>query len=149
MYDDVWQKILRSSSILRAVLTFGFNTLPFDGKYGLLMLLLFSNVISQKKIIANCSISVFRTFTRVPQLEYIGEANEEINNVRSIEECRNLCLEASVYQCRSATYDSNARVCRLTEETRRSAPSDFRIAERGVDYIENECADSKYKIHVS
>ena len=107
------------------------------------MLLLFTNVISQKKIIANCSISLCRTFTRVPQLEYIGEANEEINNVRSIEECRNLCLEASVYQCRSATYDSNARVCRLTEETRRSAPSDFRIAERGVDYIENECADSK------
>ena len=94
-------------------------------------------------------ITFFRTFTRVPQLEYIGEANEEINNVRSIEECRNLCLEASVYQCRSATYDSNARVCRLTEETRRSAPSDFRIAERGVDYIENECADSKSKIHVS
>ena len=86
---------------------------------------------------------VFRTFTRVPQLEYIGEANEEINNVRSIEECRNLCLEASVYQCRSATYDSNARVCRLTEETRRSAPSDFRIAERGVDYIENECSESE------
>ena len=83
------------------------------------------------------------TFTRVPQLEYIGEANEEINNVRSISECRNLCLDASVYQCRSATYDSNAKVCRLTEETRRSAPSDFRIAERGVDYIENECADSK------
>ena len=83
------------------------------------------------------------TFTRVPRLEFIGEANEEINNVRSVGECRNLCLAASVYQCRSATYDSNANVCRLTEETRRSAPSDFRPAERGVDYIENECADSE------
>jgi len=29
----------------------------------------------------------------------------------------------------------------MTEETRRSAPSDFRPADRGVDYIENECAD--------
>lgn len=83
------------------------------------------------------------TFSRMPQLEYIGEANEEINNVRTIGECRNLCLAASVYQCRSATYDSNSKVCRLTEETRRSAPSDFRIAERGVDYLENECAESK------
>ena len=102
-------------------------------------------------------------------MEFIGEANEEINNVRSIGECRNLCLASTVYQCRSATYDrylinlvrylnklifklinpkftfdSNAKICRLTEETRRSAPSDFRPAERGVDYIENECADSKY-----
>ena len=83
------------------------------------------------------------TYTRVPQLEFIGEANEEINNVRDINECRNLCLASSVYQCRSATYDKNSQTCRLTEETRRSAPSDFRIAERGVDYIENECAESK------
>lgn len=76
-------------------------------------------------------------------MEFVGEPNEEIADVQSINECRNLCLASSVYQCRSATYDSNAKVCRLTEETRRSAPSDFRIAERGVDYIENECADGK------
>ena len=31
----------------------------------------------------------------------------------------------------------------MTEETRRSAPSDFRPADRGVDYIENECAEGK------
>ena len=49
-----------------------------------------------------------------------------------------------MYQCRSATYDSNSGICRLTEETRRSAPSDFRIAERGVDYIENECAEGEH-----
>ena len=45
------------------------------------------------------------TFTRVPRMEFIGDANEEINNVRSIGECRNLCLASTVYQCRSATYD--------------------------------------------
>lgn len=28
------------------------------------------------------------TFTRVPQYEYIGEANEEVTDVRSIDECR-------------------------------------------------------------
>ena len=64
-----------------------------------------------------------------------------LNLPQTISECRNLCLQATLYQCRSATYDSNAKVCRMTEETRRSAPSDFRPADRGVDYIENECAD--------
>ena len=46
-----------------------------------------------------------------------------------------------MYACRSATYDSNARICRLSEETKRSAPSDFRPADRGIDYLENECAN--------
>ena len=32
------------------------------------------------------------TFTRVPQFEFIGDANEEVNNVQTIAECRNLCL---------------------------------------------------------
>ena len=63
-----------------------------------------------------------------------------------IGECRNLCLSTTAYQCRSATYDSNSGICRLTEETRRSAPSDFRIAERGVDYIENECSESEWTL---
>ena len=37
----------------------------------------------------------------------------------------------------------------MTEETRRSAPSDFRIAERGVDYIENECAESESLLKIT
>ena len=46
-----------------------------------------------------------------------------------------------LFAFRSATYDSNARICRLSEETKRSAPSDFRPADRGIDYLENECAN--------
>ena len=41
------------------------------------------------------------------------------------------------------TYYSNERVCKMSEETRRSAPQDFRPADRGTYYLENECADSK------
>ena len=87
------------------------------------------------------------SFTRVPRFEFIGDANEEVNDVKSIEHCRNLCLAASFYTCRSATYDSNARICRLSEETKSSAPSDFRPADRGIDYLENECANGKLYFH--
>ena len=81
------------------------------------------------------------SFTRVPRFEFIGDSNEEISDVRSIDECRSLCLAATLFECRSATYDSNSRLCRLTEETKRSAPSEFRPADFGIDYLENECAD--------
>ena len=83
------------------------------------------------------------SFTRVPQYEYIGEANEELRGVSSLAKCRNLCSTTSLYQCRSATYYANSRICKLSEETRRSAPSDFRPAERGVVYLENECSDGE------
>lgn len=79
----------------------------------------------------------------MPQYEFIGEANEELDNVRDLAECRSLCLDTTLYECRSATYYTNSRICKLSEETRRSAPSDFRPAERGIYYLENECSDSK------
>ena len=81
----------------------------------------------------------------MPQYEFIGEANEELDNVRDLAECRSLCLDTTLYECRSATYYTNSRICKLSEETRRSAPSDFRPAERGIYYLENECSDSKMK----
>jgi hypothetical protein len=33
----------------------------------------------------------------VPQFEFIGDANEEVNNVQTLAECRNLCLQVLVY----------------------------------------------------
>ena len=81
----------------------------------------------------------------MPQYEFIGEANEELDNVRDLAECRSLCLDTTLYECRSATYYTNSRICKLSEETRRSAPSDFRPAERGIYYLENECSDSKWE----
>ena len=45
---------------------------------------------------------------------------------------------------RSATYSSTFRTCKLSEEDRRTAPASFRPAQRGTDYLENECADCKW-----
>ncbi len=81
------------------------------------------------------------TFTRVPGLEFIGEGNEEVPEVSSLSECRNHCLESTFFECRSATYYANTRICKLSEESRRSAPNDFQSVGRGIDYIENECSD--------
>ena len=47
----------------------------------------------------------------------------------------------SRFLCRSATYSAALQSCALSEETRRSAPADFRPAARGTDYLENECAE--------
>ena len=55
----------------------------------------------------------------MPQYEFIGEANEELDNVRDLAECRSLCLDTTLYECRSATYYTNSRICKLSEETRR------------------------------
>jgi len=85
------------------------------------------------------------TFTRVPGYEFAGEGNEELTDVRSMSECRNLCLESSFYQCRSATYYTDSRLCKLSEETRRSAPQDYREAGVAVYYMENECSDCKHE----
>ena len=80
----------------------------------------------------------------------VAEPNEELTDVRSVGECRNLCLEASFFECRSATFYPAERLCRLSEETRRSSPQDYRPAvSNGVQYMENECSDSEYLIQAS
>ena len=64
-------------------------------------------------------------------------------NVESIAGCRELCIQATNYVCRSATYYSTFQTCKLSEESRRSAPASFRPAARGTFYLENECAVCK------
>ena len=46
---------------------------------------------------------------------------------------------------RSATYYTSRALCKLSEESRRSAPASFRPAQRGTFYLENECAVCKYQ----
>jgi len=81
------------------------------------------------------------SFTRVPQYEFVGVPTEEVNDVSSLSGCRELCLSARNFVCRSASYSSTTRTCKLSEETRRSQPASFRPAPRGTDYLENECAE--------
>ena len=66
-------------------------------------------------------------------------------NVESIAGCRELCIQATNYVCRSATYYSTFQTCKLSEESRRSAPASFRPAARGTFYLENECAVCKWE----
>nr|XP_040567250.1 uncharacterized protein LOC121116996 isoform X1 [Lepeophtheirus salmonis] len=93
-----------------------------------------------EKICVNRNCRKSWAFTKIPQYEFIGSPNKEVQDVESISDCRNLCLDISSFACRSMTYNRNTRMCRMTEETRRSSPSEFRPAERGVDYYENECS---------
>ena len=97
------------------------------------------------------------------QYEFVGIANEEVRgvldsifgsvtfiyqrqNVENIAGCRELCIQATNYVCRSATYYTNFQTCKLSEESRRSAPASFRPAARGTFYLENECAVCKFKL---
>ena len=54
-----------------------------------------------------------------------------------------LCLLEDDFECRSAEYDSESKVCILSREDRRTQPEAFRNDVFGVDYIENQCAKRK------
>ena len=54
-----------------------------------------------------------------------------------------LCLLEDDFECRSAEYDSDSKVCILSREDRRTQPEAFRNDVFGVDYIENQCAKRK------
>ncbi|XP_023323415.1 uncharacterized protein LOC111697594 [Eurytemora carolleeae] len=94
-----------------------------------------------EKICASKSCGKSWSFTRVPMYEFVGVPTEEVDNVRSLSACRELCLNARSFPCRSATYNSGARICKLSEESRRTQPTSFRPAIRGIDYLENECSE--------
>ena len=49
-------------------------------------------------------------------------------------------MDITYQMCRSATYYAGFGLCKLSEESRRSAPASFRPAQRGTTYLENECA---------
>lgn len=75
-----------------------------------------------------------------------GEANGvvELVSISSRRACQDLCLRETRIVCRSATYDAREHICRLSADTRRSAPHRFRRASHNlVDYMENECAQRK------
>lgn len=79
------------------------------------------------------------TFVRVPgyDLEVNGRL---LNNVPNRQECQAECLRATNIPCRSATYNSRQRTCRLMAETRRTDPEKFSPATREIEFLENQCA---------
>ena len=76
-----------------------------------------------------------------------GYDHKRKDGVESRKECARLCLLESEFQCRSAEYNSDAKLCILSREDRRTQPEAFRYNVIGVDYIENQCAKRKKLQH--
>ena len=76
-----------------------------------------------------------------------GYDHKRKDGVESRNECARLCLLESEFQCRSAEYDSDAKLCILSREDRRTQPEAFRYNVIGVDYIENQCAKRKKTVN--
>ena len=77
-----------------------------------------------------------------------GYDHKRKDGVESRNECARLCLLESEFQCRSAEYNSDAKLCILSREDRRTQPEAFRYNVIGVDYIENQCAKRKKLQHL-
>ncbi|XP_059489112.1 uncharacterized protein LOC132204551 isoform X2 [Neocloeon triangulifer] len=79
-------------------------------------------------------------FTRVPGFELALKNALEVRNVYSRRQCQDECLRSSNVICRSATYYSRERICKISADTRRTQPEYFKKATADIDYMENECA---------
>ena len=83
-------------------------------------------------------------FERVPGFELAGYDDLIEKAVLTRKECQELCLkQKKPFPCRSAEYDYDTFTCRLSSETRRSQPAAYRATTEDVDYLENQCADSR------
>ncbi|KAF2354793.1 PAN/Apple domain [Trinorchestia longiramus] len=80
-------------------------------------------------------------FERVPDAFLEGFDNKTIPSVDSRKDCSELCLTEQDFTCRSAEYDTTQRLCRLSQDDRRTQPGAF-MSRPGVaiDYLENQCA---------
>ena len=65
-------------------------------------------------------------YERVPGYELAGYDNQIASNVPTRIACEELCLEAVDLPCRSAEYDYENFICRLSTETRRTQPAAYR-----------------------
>ena len=83
-------------------------------------------------------------FERVINGALDGYDHKSKDGVESRNECARLCLLEEDFECRSAEYDFEAKICILSREDRRTQPEAFRNDVFGVDYIENQCAKRKY-----
>ena len=88
-----------------------------------------------------CGIERLWSFERVQNAFLEGFEKTQLNNVASRSECAKACLMETMFTCRSADYDDQSRICRLSKEDRRTQPQAFRIVPGSHrEYIENQCA---------
>lgn len=58
-------------------------------------------------------------------------------------DCENKCLTEKLFTCRSASFDSTAKKCYLSQQNRHVSPSRFK-AESNYEYLENMCLKRKF-----
>lgn len=80
------------------------------------------------------------TFERVIGHTFDETADKEVQEVVTRTECEDACLAEKTFDCRAATYDYAAKVCRLYQENRRSRPNALKPTAEDMDYLENQCA---------
>lgn len=83
-------------------------------------------------------------FERVINGALDGYDHKTKDGVESRNECARLCLLETDFECRSAEYDFEGKMCILSREDRRTQPEAFRNGIVGVDYIENQCAKREW-----
>ncbi|RWS11638.1 uncharacterized protein B4U79_13044 [Dinothrombium tinctorium] len=87
-----------------------------------------------------CGLERLWAYERVKNAFLDGFEESTLSNVGSKDECAKACLMETSFTCRSADYDYNNRVCRLSKEDRRTQPQAFRqVAGSSRDYLENQC----------
>lgn len=88
-----------------------------------------------------CGVERLWAFERVKNAYLDGYIEATLTNIGSKDECAKSCLMESTFQCRSADYDYEKRICRLSREDRRTQPQAFRtVFDSSIDYLENQCA---------
>jgi hypothetical protein len=82
------------------------------------------------------------TFERVLGYELAhGQYERALEHVLSRRDCEEFCLQEPSFSCRSALYDDESALCRLSRHDRRSRPSAFiRNNNLRISYLENQCA---------
>uniref|UniRef100_T1JZ41 ZP domain-containing protein n=1 Tax=Tetranychus urticae TaxID=32264 RepID=T1JZ41_TETUR len=88
-----------------------------------------------------CGVERLWAFERVKGAFLEGFVETTLSNIGSKDECAKSCMMEASFTCRSADYDHDNRVCRLSKEDRRTQPQAFRLVFGSArDYLENQCA---------
>ncbi|XP_023343636.1 uncharacterized protein LOC111713076 isoform X2 [Eurytemora carolleeae] len=79
-------------------------------------------------------------FERAMGYELDGYDDRVVNQVGTRQQCQELCLLETEFQCHSAEYVFKTLECRLSRESRRSQPAAYRATPDDMAYMENQCA---------
>ena len=91
---------------------------------------------------SRCPNKVY-VFNRVPKLKFIqdwelGNSVISVFDVKSRQDCQDLCLAQTQFPCRSASFQLSTSQCYLNEVTQESQP--WRAQpDQDFDYLENVC----------